>query len=98
MAQRRRGKWFDPALVDAFLRFCGDRDFWAALEAPDVSEWEPPDFALAGDDARLDRIAEAFARVIDAKSPFTARHSVRVAEIADGIAAVLGSTPTAGGP
>ena len=86
------GTWFDPALVDAFLRFCDDRDFWAALEAPDVSAWEPPDFALAGDDARLDRIAEAFARVIDAKSPFTASHSQRVAEIADGIAAVLGFT------
>jgi HD-GYP domain-containing protein (c-di-GMP phosphodiesterase class II) len=90
MARRRSGRWFDPALVDAFLRFCGDRDFWATLEAPDVSEWEPPDFALVGDDARLDRVAEAFARVIDAKSPFTARHSQRVAEIADGIAAVLG--------
>ena len=89
MALRRRGRWFDPALVDAFLRFCGDRDSWDALESPDVSEWEPPDFALAGDDARLDRIAEAFARVIDAKSPFTARHSVRVSEIADGIAAEL---------
>jgi hypothetical protein len=32
IAQRRRGRWFDPRLVDAFLRFCGDRDFWAALE------------------------------------------------------------------
>jgi putative nucleotidyltransferase with HDIG domain len=89
VAKRRRGRWFDPKLVDAFLRFCGDQGFWAALEDPDVSEWEPPDLALAGDDARLDRIAEAFARVIDAKSPFTARHSQRVAEIADGIAAAL---------
>jgi putative nucleotidyltransferase with HDIG domain len=90
MAKRRRGRWFDPALVDAFLGFCDDREFWAALESPDVSEWEPPDLALAGDDARLDRIAEAFAKVIDAKSPFTARHSERVAEIANGIAEVLG--------
>jgi HD-GYP domain-containing protein (c-di-GMP phosphodiesterase class II) len=89
MAKRRRGRWFDPTLVDAFLRVCGDHEFWGALESPDVSEWEPPDLALAGDDARLDRIAEAFARVIDAKSPFTASHSERVAEIADGIAAVL---------
>jgi putative nucleotidyltransferase with HDIG domain len=89
VAKRRRGRWFDPSLVDAFLRFCGDREFWAALEAPDVSAWEPPDLALGGDDARLDRISEAFARVIDAKSPFTARHSQRVAEIADGIATVL---------
>jgi putative nucleotidyltransferase with HDIG domain len=89
MAKRRRGSWFDPSLVDALLRFCGDGEFWAQLETPDVSQWEPPDFVIAADDARLDRIAEAFARVIDAKSPFTARHSSRVAEIADGIAAVL---------
>lgn len=90
MARKRSGRWFDPLLVDAFLRFCHDRDFWAALEDPTVSEWEPPDLALAGDEDRLDRIAEAFARVIDAKSPFTARHSERVAAIADVTAAGLG--------
>jgi putative nucleotidyltransferase with HDIG domain len=89
VAKRRRGRWFDPTLVDVLLGFCGDREFWAGLEAPDVSAWEPADLALAGDDARLDRVAEAFARVIDAKSPFTASHSKRVAEIADGIAEVL---------
>ncbi|MGD1049883.1 MAG: HD domain-containing phosphohydrolase [Solirubrobacteraceae bacterium] len=90
IAKRRRGRWFDPALVDAFLRVCDDREFWAQLETPDVSRWEPAEVAITADDARLDRIAEAFARVIDAKSPFTARHSERVAEIADGIAAALG--------
>ncbi len=47
VARTRRGRWFDPRLVDAFERFCGDRDFWAALESPGVSEWEPPDRALA---------------------------------------------------
>ena len=93
MARRRRGRWFDPRLVDAFMRFCDDRDFWTALQAPDVSQWEPADLALVGDDARLDRIAEAFARVIDAKSPFTAQHSEHVAEIADGIAVVLDFDP-----
>src|ERR1700733_4344412 len=71
------------------MRFFDDAAFWAQLEAPDISQWEPPDFAIAAHDARLDRIAEAFARVIDAKSPFTARHSQRVAEIADGIASAL---------
>ncbi len=90
IARRRKGRWFDPALVDAFMGFCDDREFWAQLETPDVSRWEPAEVAIAADDARLDRIAEAFARVIDAKSPFTARHSERVAEIADGIAAALG--------
>jgi putative nucleotidyltransferase with HDIG domain len=89
VAKHRRGRWFDPSLVDAFLNFCDEREFWAELGVPDVSQWEPRDLALAGDDDRLDRIAEAFARVIDAKSPFTARHSQRVAEIADGIATAL---------
>lgn len=90
IAITRRGTWFDPSLVDAFLGFCDDRDFWSSLERPDVSRWEPGELALSADDARLDRIAEAFARVIDAKSPFTARHSERVAELAVGTAAVLG--------
>jgi HD-GYP domain-containing protein (c-di-GMP phosphodiesterase class II) len=93
VARRRRGRWFDPALVDAFLAICGDRAFWASLEEPDVSHWEPTELVLRADDERIDRIAEAFARVIDAKSPFTALHSVRVAEIAVGIGGVLGFDP-----
>jgi len=83
VARKRRGRWFDPALVDAVLAICRDRAFWATLDEPDVSGWEPADLLLVADDARLDRIAEAFARVIDAKSPFTASHSARVAEIAE---------------
>jgi hypothetical protein len=79
MVKARSGTWFDPALVEAFLGFCDDRDFWASLERPDVSEWEPQDFALSGDEARLDRIAEAFARVIDAKSPFNVSQRSRTA-------------------
>ena len=68
--------------------FGDDRGFWATLAAPDVSRvGAAPSRALTADDARLDRIAEAFARVIDAKSPYTARHSERVAEIAVGIGA-----------
>jgi hypothetical protein len=90
VARRRRGRWFDPDLVDAFGAIRRDRDFWAALATPDVSAWEPPERVLAVDEPRLDRIAEAFARVIDAKSPYTARHSERVAELVVGTAAVLG--------
>src|SRR4051794_17862631 len=90
VARGRRGRWFDPDLVDAFGAIRRDRDFWAALATPDVSAWEPPERVLAIDEPRLDRIAEAFAGVIDAKSPYTARHSGRVAELAVGTAAVLG--------
>jgi HD-GYP domain-containing protein (c-di-GMP phosphodiesterase class II) len=90
VARQRRGRWFDPHLVDAFLRASADAEFWAALERPDVSSWEPAGLALSADEHRLDRIAEAFARVIDAKSPYTARHSERVAELAVGAGAALG--------
>ena len=90
VAKRRRGRWFDPALVDALLAVCRDAAFWTTLERPDVSGWEPADLLMVADDVRLDRIAEAFARVIDAKSPFTARHSERVAEIAVAIGDALG--------
>lgn len=43
------------------------------------------------DDAGLDRIARAFAEIIDAKSPYTYRHSSRVAELARGIGREMGA-------
>ena len=48
---------------------------------------------LVLDDAGLDRICESFADVIDAKSPFTARHSRGVAAYAGAIADELGFSP-----
>jgi HD-GYP domain-containing protein (c-di-GMP phosphodiesterase class II) len=94
VAVRRRAQWFDPALVDALARLRDDHRFWASLVEPDLSTVEPPDLVLVGDENRLDRIADAFAAVIDAKSPWTHRHSIRACEIATGIAAVLGADAT----
>jgi len=34
MAIKRRGRWFDPALVDAMLAFRDDAAFWGPLENP----------------------------------------------------------------
>lgn len=86
MAVQRRGRWFDPALVDALESFAGDNDFWARVlgRSPErhLGALEPEDQILLADEARLDDIARAFARVIDAKSPFTYLHSERVAELA----------------
>lgn len=86
MARRRRGIWFDPHLVDIFFAELADDDaFWQTLQSEnllaDISAYEPPDRILHADQDKLDQIAEAFARVIDAKSPYTSRHSARVAEI-----------------
>lgn len=90
MSRKRRGKWFDPQLVDALLSFQHDTDFWPRLTSPDlmaeISRWEPEDVILLADDEGVDRIAEGFARVVDAKSPWTFLHSTRVADVAVGIA------------
>ncbi len=94
VARRRRGTWFDPALVRLFEHVAADSAFWQQVAAPDVTAhvaaFEPPEQVVLADDDRLDLIAEAFGRVVDAKSPFTSRHSERVAETAAGIGAILG--------
>jgi HD-GYP domain-containing protein (c-di-GMP phosphodiesterase class II) len=90
VARERRGTWFDPALVYAIAAFEHDAAFWASLTNADVNALEPADRVQRADDARLDRVAEAFAGIVDAKSPFTARHSGGVAAIAVGIADTMG--------
>jgi HD-GYP domain-containing protein (c-di-GMP phosphodiesterase class II) len=91
VARRRRGRWFDPALVDALGMVLADAAFWSSLHEGDVAAWEPEDRLLIADDARLDRIAGAFAGVVDAKSPWTYRHSDRACLIVIGLASALGA-------
>ena len=90
VATRRSGQWFEPRLVEALVSFGADASFWASLAEPDVSAVEPPDRMLVADENRLDRIAEAFAEVIDAKSRWTHEHCDRVAAIAIGVGTHLG--------
>nr|MBA2643902.1 HD-GYP domain-containing protein [Solirubrobacterales bacterium] len=47
------------------------------------------DRVLEADEETLDRVSEAFAQVVDAKSPWTYRHSLGVARVAVAIAEVL---------
>lgn len=94
VARRRRGRWFDPRLVDVFVRVQREPGFWQALADDRVRErlavLEPADRVRLTDEAHLDRVAEAFADVIDAKSPWTYRHSTEVARYSVGIAEELG--------
>jgi HD-GYP domain-containing protein (c-di-GMP phosphodiesterase class II) len=96
VARTRAGRWFDPELVSALLATRGDTAFWASLneDAVDVVVgFEPPERTLMAGQDGLDRVAEAFAAVVDAKSPFTGRHSAGVARIAAGVGQTRGLGP-----
>ena len=84
VAKARRKKWFDPEIVDVFLAEARTGEMWKSLARSDlayeISRLEPPDLILTATPEHLDRIALAFAQIIDAKSPFTFRHSEGVAE------------------
>lgn len=94
VVRRRRGSWFDPRLVDLLLRWEGDDGWWAALAGPEIRERvveaEPGDRPRVVDEAGLDAVAGAFAEIVDAKSPFTFRHSTRVAHFAVAMAGEMG--------
>lgn len=90
----RSGGWFDPAVVEAFLRAETKPGFWEAIEGVDLDERLfalPPALGTAAlTEDYIDDIAAAFADVIDAKSPFTAGHSRRVTLFTDMIAEEMG--------
>lgn len=96
VAHTRRGRWFDPALVAAFDTLAHDSAFWDRLRGADtlsaVPENEVPTRVVFADELRLDTIAETFAKVIDAKSPYTARHSQNVSFLATRTATELDMT------
>jgi HD-GYP domain-containing protein (c-di-GMP phosphodiesterase class II) len=95
VARERAGRWFDPRLVAAAGRWRGDAAWWQALRAPDavaaVAALEPGEHPRRVDEDGLDAVARAFAGIIDAKTPYTARHSERVADYAARVARARGA-------
>jgi HD-GYP domain-containing protein (c-di-GMP phosphodiesterase class II) len=94
--KQRSGTWFDPELVRVAVSLHRRGRLWANC-APTDSQDDTRQTVLdlypgrkhqleAG---RIDQICEAFADVVDAKSNFTFRHSMGVAEAAFGIATAL---------
>jgi HD-GYP domain-containing protein (c-di-GMP phosphodiesterase class II) len=93
VVRERGGSWYDPDLTALLLELC-DGGLLDELRSPSLKEdvfSADGDRAIAfADDADIDRIASAFADIVDAKSPWTGRHSQRVATIGDGLARRLG--------
>ena len=89
VVKKRSGTWFDPALVRIVRSWKNDSAWWTLLRG-DVTEAlvaaEPRDRVMHVDDEGFDAVCRAFADIIDAKSPFTYRHSTRVADVAREVA------------
>jgi putative nucleotidyltransferase with HDIG domain len=87
--EKRSGTWFDPEIVRAARMLHEAGMLWRSCGAGDdleetrreVLRLDPGLWAELVPE-RVDKICEAFARVVDAKSPFTYRHSIRVADVA----------------
>jgi putative nucleotidyltransferase with HDIG domain len=94
VARKRSGRWFDPELVSAAVTLAKSGALWAGLDSKDVVaravSLEPEERSVTVTEDRLDSICEAFAEVIDAKSPFTYRHSNGVADAAIAIGRRMG--------
>lgn len=90
----RSGSWFDPELVRAAGDLEKDEQLWKMIEEDrmreKVIELEPLSLSLYADDAKLDSVCEAFASVIDVKSPYTHSHSRGVTSVAVAICQRLG--------
>jgi len=90
VVRSRSQSWFDPALARLCQSWRQDHSWWRSLLDQElegrVLSLEPASHIRHVDDDGLDRLAEAFAAIIDAKSPYTSQHSVNVAKYATGIA------------
>lgn len=94
------GRWFDPELVKAAIALHRRNVLWKDCKAEDDPQATrtavlalDPHRKHRLDEEQIDRICQAFAEIVDAKSPFTFRHSIGVAELARGIADYLHLPP-----
>ena len=93
----RAGTYFDPQLVEAFLEASRSEAFWLLLE-PRSIQCYLQDMLSIGHSylvnfAELQHLAAIFSRIVDAKSPFTAEHSLGVARLSRLLAEKLGVSP-----
>jgi HD-GYP domain-containing protein (c-di-GMP phosphodiesterase class II) len=94
LVRRRAGHWFDPLIASACAGVEPLLEGWRSLSTRElqerVIEAEPGAAAILAGPKVVDRIAQVFAEVVDAKSPFTGEHSQRTTQLAVSVAHLLG--------
>jgi putative nucleotidyltransferase with HDIG domain len=96
--RERAGTWFDPDLAQLVARWVGEPEWWARLAGDEIERWvqslRPHHKRVVSDVGTIDTVAEAFADIIDAKTPYTYQHSSNVAAYATAIARAMGESPS----
>ena len=92
--------WFDPELLAVARSLHKSGQLWTdCLPTDDVDVTRSavleldPGLMTDVNDSRIDRICEAFAGIVDAKSPFTYRHSLGVMQVSCAIAQEMDLPP-----
>lgn len=91
--QALSGQVFDPELVAAFREVAARESFWLDLTSPFIRDGlasYPVNAVPEVTRGVLQEVAQLFAAIVDAKSPFTYRHSRGVAQVATALAAAMG--------
>ncbi len=91
-----KGKQFHPDCVEAFQEIAEPEAFWLDCVSERIysvllAQMDWP--SLTVDGPAVERIAQAFARIVDAMSHWTATHSAAVAAVAVALARRLGFSP-----
>lgn len=88
------GTFFDPKIVEAFLKVSKKESFWFTLEEESLHRYFESYLQKLGDInielKELEDVSKLFAYFVDAKSPYTADHSLDVAELSKFIALKMG--------
>lgn len=95
--KERSGSYFAPELVDVFLDISRSEAFWLLLEPSSIQGYLQDQLAFSSHYemtlVELKQLAEIFSRIVDAKSPFTAQHSLGVSRLAKFLGEKLGIGP-----
>ena len=82
----KRGDWFQPELVDAFIEISASEAFWFSLEMESVNgyvaTWLDDTSPEKMSFEALRSLVSVFSYIVDAKSEFTSQHSEGVARLA----------------
>lgn len=94
--KNKKGAFFNPLVVDAFMEASRVESFWLDLQPEIISDLinqvKPRIKIMITPDELVD-LAYAFSKIIDDKSPYTYNHSNAVALVAEFLADKFGFTP-----